>query len=71
MGRSELKKEGESLLRVEDLSKSFGGVLAVDGVSFELPSGQLLGIIGPNGSGKTTLVNFFTGFIKPDRGGYL
>jgi len=68
MGRSELKKEGESLLRVEDLSKSFGGVLAVDGVSFELPSGQLLGIIGPNGSGKTTLVNLITGFIKPDRG---
>jgi len=68
MGRSELKKEGDSLLTVEDLSKSFGGVLAVDGVSFELPSGQLLGIIGPNGSGKTTLVNLITGFVKPDRG---
>lgn len=56
------------LLQVTDLIKSFGGVMAVSKVSFELYEGELLGIIGPNGSGKTTLVNLITGFIKPDSG---
>ncbi len=50
------------------MSKSFGGIKAADSVSFDLKSGELLGIIGPNGSGKTTLVNLITGFVKPDRG---
>lgn len=56
------------ILRVDQLSKRFGGVHAVDGVSFNLCQGELLGIIGPNGSGKTTLVNLITGFVKPDSG---
>lgn len=56
------------LLKVSDVSKSFGGVMAVSSISFELKEGELLGIIGPNGSGKTTLVNLVTGFVKPDSG---
>ena len=59
---------GEPMLRVIEVSKSFGGVKAVDSVSFELRRGEILGIIGPNGSGKTTLVNLITGFIKPSSG---
>ncbi len=56
------------LLRVSRLFKHFGGLTAVDHVSFELQSGEIIGIIGPNGSGKTTLVNLITGFVKPDEG---
>lgn len=56
------------LLKVSGLTKSFGGVMAVLNVSFELKEGELLGIIGPNGSGKTTLVNLVTGFVKPNSG---
>jgi ABC-type branched-subunit amino acid transport system ATPase component len=56
------------MLTVHELSKSFGGVQAVNLVSFELKEGELLGIIGPNGSGKTTLVNLVTGFVRPDSG---
>ena len=55
-------------LEVSNLNKQFGGVKAVDSVSFELQQGEILGIIGPNGSGKTTLVNLITGFIKPGSG---
>jgi branched-chain amino acid transport system ATP-binding protein len=56
------------LLQVSNLSKSFGGVKAVDLVNFDLSKGELLGVIGPNGSGKTTLVNLITGFVKPTSG---
>jgi len=56
------------LLKVEKLSKAFGGVHAVVNVSFQLAPGKVLGIIGPNGSGKTTLVNVITGFIHPQSG---
>jgi len=56
------------ILSVRDISKSFGGVRAVIGVSFDLHRGELLGVIGPNGSGKTTLVNLITGFVTPDSG---
>ncbi len=56
------------LLSVSEVSKHFGGVVAVDGVSFELKAGEIIGVIGPNGSGKTTLVNIITGFIRPDEG---
>ena len=58
----------EPILKVEKISKHFGGVQAVQGVSFELNPGEFLGVIGPNGSGKTTLVNLITGFVKPDSG---
>ncbi len=56
------------LLKLTGLTKRFGGVVAVDGVGFEVQRGEIVGIIGPNGSGKTTLVNMITGFVKPDEG---
>ena len=56
------------LLQVVELSKAFGGVQAVSRISFDLPKGQLLGVIGPNGSGKTTTVNLITGFVKATSG---
>jgi len=56
------------LLEVKGLSKSFGGVQAVNGISFTLNKGSLLGIIGPNGSGKTTTVNLISGFVKATSG---
>ncbi len=62
------KMEDKTILKVEGLSKNFGGVAAIVGVSFTLRRGELLGIIGPNGSGKTTLVNLMTGFVTPDSG---
>jgi len=58
----------KTVLEVENIKKSFGGVVAVWEVSFHLQEGELLGIIGPNGSGKTTLVNLLTGFVRPDSG---
>ncbi|MEW6490323.1 MAG: ABC transporter ATP-binding protein [Thermodesulfobacteriota bacterium] len=58
----------EPILDVHDLSKHFGGVKALDGVSFRVEPGDVLGIIGPNGSGKTTLINCITGFLRPTRG---
>ncbi len=63
-----MDKKGEAILKVRHLSKSFGGVKALQDVSFDLCEGEVLGIIGPNGSGKTTLVNTITGFVKPDSG---
>src|SRR5690625_7738303 len=53
-------------LRVENLSKSFGGVKALEGVSFEVKPGTIHAIIGPNGAGKTTLLNCISGQYKPE-----
>ena len=58
----------ELILQVNDVSKTFGGVKAVNKISFDLSRGEILGVIGPNGSGKTTLNNLITGFIKKDHG---
>lgn len=64
-----LDKPGTAtVLKAEGLRKSFGGIVAVDGVGFDLQEGELIGVIGPNGSGKTTLVNLLTGFVRPDSG---
>lgn len=60
--------EKEALIKVRDVRKSFGGVQAVNNVSFDLLEGEVLGVIGPNGSGKTTLINLITAFLKPDSG---
>jgi ABC-type branched-subunit amino acid transport system ATPase component len=56
------------LLEVARLRKRFGGVQALNGVSFDVLQGEFLGLIGPNGSGKTTLVNCLTGFVRSDHG---
>src|SRR4030042_2677118 len=56
------------LLAVRELTKTFGGLVAIKNLSFELKKGEILGIIGPNGAGKTTLFNVITGFYKPERG---
>jgi branched-chain amino acid transport system ATP-binding protein len=56
------------LLKVENISKSFGGLKAVQNVSFSVNSGEILGIIGPNGAGKTTLFHLISGFLLPDAG---
>jgi branched-chain amino acid transport system ATP-binding protein len=58
----------QPILQVQKVTKSFGGILALNQVSFDLHKGEILGIIGPNGSGKTTLVNCITGFIKMTSG---
>jgi branched-chain amino acid transport system ATP-binding protein len=57
-----------TVLAVRDLKKSFGGIVAVDGVSFEVEQGEILGIIGPNGSGKSTLFNCILGQLRPSAG---
>jgi branched-chain amino acid transport system ATP-binding protein len=58
----------EPELRVEGLSKRFGGVTASDGVDLDLEAGEIHALIGPNGAGKTTLVNMMAGELRPDRG---
>ncbi len=57
-----------SLLRVEGLSKQFGGIHAVDAVDFAVEAGSIQSIIGPNGAGKTTLLNLLTGIYQPSAG---
>ena len=59
---------GQPILSIQNIYKSFGGVHAVDGCSFEVKKGSITGLIGPNGAGKTTLFTIVTGFIKPDAG---
>ena len=56
------------LLEVENLTKSFGGLTAVNNISFHVDKGEIVGLIGPNGAGKTTLFHLLTGFLKPDSG---
>ena len=58
----------ETILAVDSLTKSYGGVVAVDGATFDVRDGSTLGIIGPNGAGKTTLFELVGGFTKPDAG---
>ena len=60
-----------TLLSVRGVSKRFGGLTAVDNVSFNIEAGELVGLIGPNGSGKTTLLNILSGLGTPDSGDIL
>jgi len=57
-----------ALLKVDHVTKAFGGLLAVNDVSFEMYEGEILGLIGPNGAGKTTLFNVINGVYKPTKG---
>jgi len=58
----------EQVLKLDSVSVAFGGLMAVDAVSFQVAAGEILGLIGPNGAGKTTLFNAVSGYYKPTRG---
>jgi branched-chain amino acid transport system ATP-binding protein len=57
-----------ALLQVEDLTKRFGGIVALDGFNIQIHSGEMVGLIGPNGAGKTTVFNLLSGVLNPTRG---
>jgi len=59
---------GEKLIEVNNLTMKFGGLLAIDDITFHINRGEILGLIGPNGAGKTTCFNAMTGVYKPTRG---
>ena len=62
---------GGEILKVRDLCKTFGGLAAVDNVSFQVRTGELHAVIGPNGAGKTTLINLLSGDLPPSSGNIL
>jgi ABC-type multidrug transport system ATPase subunit len=58
----------EIVVRIENLKKSYGAIVALDGISLELESGKIFGLLGPNGAGKTTAVKIMTTLLRPDQG---
>jgi branched-chain amino acid transport system ATP-binding protein len=64
-----MSPEPAPILKVTKLAKRFGGFYALDGLSFHVASGEILGLVGPNGSGKTTAINVVSGLYAPDGGG--
>jgi branched-chain amino acid transport system ATP-binding protein len=66
-----MQETDNAILKIENLTKSFYALVAVNNVAFHVNRGEILGIIGPNGSGKTTLFNCITGVYKPDTGSIL
>ena len=63
--------EGDAIISLREVSKSFGGFHVLTDISFDVPRGSLTGLVGPNGSGKSTLLNVITGYLTPDRGDVL
>ncbi len=63
-----MTSHADAAIRVEDLRKTFGDLVALDGVSMTAPTGKVLGLLGPNGAGKTTLVRVVTTLLQPDSG---
>jgi branched-chain amino acid transport system ATP-binding protein len=59
------------ILEIKNITKSFGGIVAINDTSFSIKSGEIYGLIGPNGAGKTTMFNIITGNYKPDGGGVI
>src|SRR2546425_5655621 len=57
-----------NVLAVENLSKKYGEMIAVDGISFEVVRGEIVGLLGPNGAGKTTTINMILGVLEPTSG---
>jgi len=68
LGRRTQPRAGERILEVDGLQKHFGGLIAVNGLSFDMKSGEILGLIGPNGAGKSTVFNLITGVLRADTG---
>ena len=68
MTQAQLAQGTSPLLAVRDVSVVFGGIIALNGVSFDMRRGQILGLIGPNGAGKTTLMRVISGLIRPTSG---
>jgi branched-chain amino acid transport system permease protein len=68
MKRRQQPSGGTLLLKVDQATRSFGGLMAVNNVSFELRAGEIVGLVGPNGAGKTTLFNLITGALPADSG---
>jgi ABC-2 type transport system ATP-binding protein len=64
----ETREESDDMLEIRDLSKSFGALRAVDGVSFQVRPGEIYGLLGPNGAGKTTTISCVCGLLRPDAG---
>lgn len=71
MNRAAMARGAGPLLAVRDVSVVFGGIIALNGVSFDMRQGQILGLIGPNGAGKTTLFNCLSRLYQPSRGDIL
>src|ERR1700719_4214395 len=71
MTQAQLAQGSSPLLAVRDVSVVFGGIIALNGVSFDMHQGQILGLIGPNGAGKTTLFNCLSRLYQPSAGDIL
>src|SRR3569833_1722691 len=71
MTQAQLAQGTSPLLAVRDVSVVFGGIIALNGVSFDMKQGQILGLIGPNGAGKTTLFNCLSRLYQPSTGDIL